>query len=69
MPRGRPSKIVRPTEVHVRLPEDLRARLDLYLYSTVENRIPVGAYTKFFEERTREFLDSVTAVATKSPVL
>jgi uncharacterized protein YcgL (UPF0745 family) len=48
-------KIIRPTRLEVSIPEDLRARLDLYLYSEVENRVPFGAYQKFFVERMKEF--------------
>lgn len=57
---GRPPNVMRPSRVEVRLPEDLRARLDLYLYSQLENRIPLGAYAKFFTERVKEFFDGQT---------
>lgn len=48
-------KILRPTRLHMALPEDVRAKLDLYLYSEVENRVPFGAYQAFFVQRIREF--------------
>lgn len=49
-------KIIRPTKLTLSLPEDIRAKLDLYLYSKVEHRVPFGAYQKFFIERILEFL-------------
>ena len=56
---ARPSKITRPRKIHVHLPEDVAARLELYLWSPGENRVPYGAMSKFFEERIREFFDSL----------
>lgn len=45
---GRP-KLIRPTApLEVSIDEDLRARLDLHLWSSVEGRVPHGAYKKFF---------------------
>lgn len=41
--------------VHVCLPETLMAKLDLYLFSEVEGRIPQGSYQKFFSTRITEF--------------
>lgn len=53
MPRN--PDIVRPVRLHTTLPEDLRAKLDLYLFSNVEGRVPNGAYRRFIEERIVEF--------------
>jgi hypothetical protein len=39
------------------LPEDIRAQLDIHLFSEVEGRVPHGAYSKFLAERVREFFD------------
>ena len=50
--------IHRPVKLTTTLPENVRAVLDLYLYSEVENRIPVGAYQQFIVERILEFFDS-----------
>jgi hypothetical protein len=54
---ARPPSIIRPVRLSTTLPEDIRARLDLYLYSEVEGRVPLGAYQKFIIERIREFFD------------
>jgi hypothetical protein len=53
MPR-RPN-IDRPTRLELKLPESLRAKLDLHLFSEVEGRVPKGGYQAFFEQRIREF--------------
>lgn len=51
----RPSK---PTErLNLRIPLELKARLDLLLVSELEARVPYGDYTNFFSERLREFLE------------
>lgn len=55
---GRRPKIERPTRLELKLPEMLRTRLDLLLFSTLEGRVPHGAYSVFFEARLREFLDN-----------
>lgn len=35
--------------LRVALPEDLRLRLDLLLFSPLENRVPMGAYSEFLQ--------------------
>lgn len=55
MPR-RPELIPR-TRLETKIPEDIRARLDLFLYSELEQRVPQGAYQTFFLDRIREFFD------------
>lgn len=51
----RPANILRPVKLTTTFPEDIRARLDLYLYSDLERRVPQGAYQRFLTDRTREF--------------
>lgn len=51
MPR-RPN-IERPEQVEISLPETEKARLDLFLWSESEGRVPYGAYSKFFLELLR----------------
>ena len=38
----------RPTKLTLHLPEDIRTRLDLELFSAVELRVPKGAYQALF---------------------
>ncbi len=42
----------------VRLPEDLRAKMDLHLFSEAEQRVPKGAHQRFISQLLREFFDS-----------
>lgn len=58
MTRGRRPHIERPSRLEVSLPEDLRTRLDLILFSTLEGRVPHGSYSTFFQARLREFFDT-----------
>lgn len=66
MTAGRPPKVMRPVKLTTYLPEDLRAKLDLYLYSDVEGRVPHGAYSAFLAERVKEFFEQRPAVVTVS---
>lgn len=43
----RPRKADRPTSLNIHLPETLRAKLDLHLFSLLEERVPQGAYQRF----------------------
>lgn len=49
--------ILRPTRLETSLPEDLRARLDLHLYSELEGKVPKGAYQKLIIQLLSEALD------------
>lgn len=55
MPRK--PEVDRPTRLELKLPESQRSRLDLFLFSELENRVPKNAYRDFFTERVREFFD------------
>lgn len=52
---ARRPNIVRSQSLHITLPEDIYARLQLHLYSDLQRRVPVGAYQKFITERVQEF--------------
>ena len=41
--------------LHVMLPPDLKARLDIILYSDLEGRVPKGAYKEFLTNRLVEY--------------
>jgi hypothetical protein len=47
--------IIRPIKLTTTLPEDVKAKLDLHLFSEVAGRVPIGAYQKFFLERIKDF--------------
>ena len=55
MPR-RPN-LDRPTRLELRLPESLRTKLDLLLYSELESKVPQGKYQAFFIDRLTEFFE------------
>ncbi len=57
MPR-RPS-IIPTVDIHLCLPTDVKAQIDLHLFSAAEGRIPRGAYSKFFEQLSREFFNNL----------
>jgi hypothetical protein len=54
---ARPANTVRPATLHLHIPEDLKTRLDLFLWSALEVRVPHGAYTRFLIPLIREFFD------------
>ncbi|QGH72972.1 MAG: hypothetical protein [Siphoviridae sp. ctdEk19] len=54
----RPKRTIRPRHLHLSLPEDVLAKLDLLLFCPVEGRVPQGAYQKFFLERLLKELTS-----------
>lgn len=60
MTAGRPPHVLRPVKLTTNLPEDLRAKMDIHLFSTVENRVPHGAYSKFLAELVKQFFDGKT---------
>lgn len=54
---ARRPNLIRSVKLTVMIPEDLHAKLALYLYSESELRVPVGAYQRFFVERITEFFN------------
>lgn len=50
--------VIRPIKLTTTLPEDVRAKLDLHLWSDLEARVPKGAYQRFFIDRIRDFFDT-----------
>lgn len=50
--------LIPSAHLHLRMREDLRAQLDLLLFSEVEGRVPKDGYKSFFEARVSEFLNS-----------
>ncbi len=54
---SRPPNIIPSVALKLKLPEDLRGKLDLYLYSPSEGAVPRGAYQRFFVERLTEFFN------------
>ena len=55
MTRGRKPNINPSVSLNLALPLEIRTRLDLLLYSDVEQRVPKGAYMQFFIERIGDY--------------
>jgi hypothetical protein len=52
---SRQQHIIRPRKLTIHLPEDIAMRLELYLTSVREGKVPQGAYQRFFVDRINEF--------------
>lgn len=57
MTRGRKPNIEPTSSINLHLPERLRVRLDLLLFSELEGRVPKGSYLRFFSARLIEFFE------------
>lgn len=53
----RPKSLIEKVVLNLWLPLETRARIDLHLVSPLEGKVPRGAYSEFFTERAREYLD------------
>lgn len=60
MTRGRKPNVEPTSSINLHLPETLRVRLDLLLYSELEGRVPKGSYLRFFSARLVEFFSHRT---------
>jgi hypothetical protein len=56
--RGRKPNIEPSVATNLHLPESMRTKLDLILFSPLESRVPKGAYQKFFLARLVEFFET-----------
>lgn len=54
---SRPKQTVPSVPVNVALPAPLKEKLDLELFSEVENRIPTGAYKDFFTRLITQYFE------------
>lgn len=50
-----PRSLIRTQLLHISVPEPDLARLQLHLYSPLEQRVPKGAYQSWLVQRIREF--------------
>lgn len=55
----RPRNILRPTRLETSIPEDIRAWLELHLYSSVEQKVPLGAIQRVIVALLREYREQV----------
>ena len=52
---SKPRRLDRPVFLNISLPESVKGRLDLHLWSEVDSRVPHGAYSRWTVERVEEF--------------
>lgn len=55
---GHPLNIVPCIALKTTLPIDIRAKLDLHLFSDVEGRVPKGAYQRLLVELLNQYFDN-----------
>ena len=54
---ARPKKTIRTVYQNIGLPEDLAAKVELELYSDLEEKVPFGAKQEFFTKLVRDFFE------------
>lgn len=57
----RPAKAIRPVEKTVNIPETLCAKVDLLLWSDLENRVPHGAWSRYIIRLIEEDFSNKTS--------
>lgn len=50
---ARPKSVRRSVDVHIMLPEDLVAEVEMELFSPLQQRVPLGARAVFYEQAAR----------------
>lgn len=63
---ARQPNILRPIRLNTTFPEDIRAKLEIHLYSPLEGRVPKSAMQKFLLERIREYFEEKRCYLTNS---
>lgn len=65
---ARPRKADRPVRQEIYLPESLHSKLQIILFSTVDGRVPQGAWSAFFTNLAQQALARLTvATIDKEP--
>ena len=54
---AKPKSLTPNAHLHIALKPELKVKLDLWLHSAVEERIPKGAHKEFVEQLIREFFE------------
>ena len=62
MPRGRKPKEIRTVERKINIPEALDAKLQLMLFSEVDQRVPYGALSNLVVPMLEEFMRKYSAM-------
>ena len=56
---SRPRNTTPSVEVHVMLPVDTVARVNLLLFSELQGRVPLGHLAKFFDRAAKDLLEKL----------
>lgn len=64
----RPRKTVRTVFKHIGIPEDLAAKMEIHLFSTVEGKIPLGAQQEFITGLLRDYFEGRTTAEPFEPI-
>lgn len=59
----RPRKTIKSISKHIMLPEDIVLRMEDYLFSDVEGRIPQGAQQELIVSLLRDFFSKLDAAS------
>lgn len=59
---ARPPNIVRPTSLHIAVPEDIRVKMDAFLWDKGRSRVLPGAYSAFIVSLLRNFFNTMPQV-------
>jgi len=62
MPRGRKPKEIKTVERKINIPETLDAKLQLMLFSEVDQRVPYGALSSLIVPMLEDFMRRYTAM-------
>lgn len=54
---ARPKKTIRNVQKNIGIEEEYASKLDIILFSEIENRVPHGAYSTFFNKLLRDYFD------------
>lgn len=55
----KPPNVIRPYRLNINIPEDLKVKIDLHLWSEVEGRVPHGAHRAFFIQLANEYFKKI----------
>lgn len=64
---ARPANIIPGSQLCFLLPADIRARLDLHLWSSSQARIPHGAYARLLTRLVTQYLDDIESKPESPP--
>lgn len=59
---SRPRATDRRIDVHLMLPESLVGEIELALFSQIQGRVPLGAFSKFYERAARRELAFIRSI-------